>query len=167
MQARDIMEKNLITIPPEMSVRETAQLLSKHDLTALPVVDEKGEILGIISEADLVYRLAHPHLPPHIELLGGVIYLENPFEMKKEFRKLTAVTAREIMTEKVLTVPEDTDVSDVATLMIENNINGVPVLKGKKIVGMVTRHDIVMALAREPGKAPCEGDEDSKSPEAQ
>jgi CBS domain-containing protein len=148
MKARDIMEKNIISVPPDMSIKEVAKILSENDLTAVPVVDENNDVLGIVSEADLIYRLAHPHLPPHIELLGGVIYLENPFEMKQEIKKLTAITAGQIMTEKVLTITEDVEVEDIATMMIEKDINGVPVIGDNGLVGIVTRHDLVMSLAK-------------------
>lgn len=148
MKAKDIMETNVITIPPDMPVHEIAQTLSKNNMTALPVVDAEENIVGIVSESDLIYRLAHPHIPPHIELLGGIIYLENPFEMKQEFKKLMAITAKDLMTEKVLTVTEDADVEDIATLMVEKEINGVPVVKGGKIVGIVTRHDLIKALIK-------------------
>lgn len=160
MKARDIMEIDVITVPPDKPVKEVAKLLVQHDVTAIPVVDKDGTIMGIISEEDLIYRLAHPHLPPHIELLGGVIYLENPFEMKHELKKLTAITAGEIMTDKVLTVTGNAEIEDVATMMIENNVNGIPVVKEGKIMGIVTRHDIVMTLAKgEPGEKEEDTDE--------
>jgi len=161
MKVKDIMETNVITVPPDKPVKEVARLLAEHDVTAVPVVDDHGKILGIVSEEDLIYRLAHPCLPPHIELLGGVIYLENPFEMRQEFKKLTAITAGEIMTDKVLTVTGDAEIEDVATMMIENDINGIPVVKEGKITGIITRHDIVMTLARsEPGEKEEDDEED-------
>ncbi|MCD4783574.1 MAG: CBS domain-containing protein [Candidatus Eremiobacteraeota bacterium] len=165
MKVRDIMETVVITVPPDEPVKKVAKLLVQHDVTAIPVVDKYNKILGIVSEEDLVYRLAHPHLPPHIELLGGVIYLENPFEMKHELKKLTAITAGEIMTDKVFTVTGDAEVEDVATLMIENDVNGIPVVREGKILGIVTRHDIVMTLAKSEPNEENEKKEDKEESE--
>lgn len=148
MTAAEIMQTNLVTINPKMSVRHAAKILADNDMSAIPVVNDEGVLLGIVSESDLIHRLAHPHLPPYVEILGGVIYLENPFEMKKEFKKLTAITAEEIMTTKVATVSPDTDISNVATIMVEKNINGIPVVKDNKIIGIVTRHDLVLNMAK-------------------
>ncbi|MCE1245248.1 MAG: CBS domain-containing protein [Firmicutes bacterium] len=159
MKAKNIMEKNIVTISPDMPVKEVAKLLAEKDLTAVPVVDAKNDIIGIVSEADLIYRVAHPHLPAHVELLGGVIYLENPFELKQEMKKLTAITAGQIMTDKVLTITEDADIEDIATLMIEQDINGVPVIGEEGLVGIVTRHDLVLALAKPESETEPEEDE--------
>lgn len=151
MQAKDIMETAVISVHPDMPVKDVALILSKNDMTAVPVVDGENRILGIVSEADLIYRLAHPHLPAHIELLGSVIYLENPFEMKEEYKKLTAITARDIMTEKIYVVDDETDITDIATLMVEKNINGVPVVdfeQGNKLIGIVTKHDLIRAMSK-------------------
>ncbi len=148
MKVKDVMETDVITVKPDTSVRDVASLMSQHQLSALPVVDDEGRIIGIVSEKDLIYRLASPHLPPHIELLGGIIFLENPFEMKKEIEKMTAVSAKEIMTHQVLTVSPDTDVGEVATLMVEKDINGLPVVEEGKIIGIVTRHDLLLALSK-------------------
>lgn len=151
MKVREIMETDLITVRPDMSIREVAALMYEHELSALPVVGKDGKIVGIVSESDLIHRLARPHLPPHIELLGGIIYFENPFEMKKDLDRLTAVCVSQIMTEDVTTVSPDAEVEDAATIMLENDFNGLPVVEDEKIIGIVTRHDLLLALAS--GKA--------------
>lgn len=146
MLVKEVMETDVITAKPEMTIRKAARLLHKHDLTALPVVDKDDNIIGIVSESDLIYRLATPELPPHVELLGGVIYLENPFNMKHDLEKMAATTVEQIMTDEVETVTPDSPVENVANLMIHKDINGVPVVDDGKIVGIVTRHDLVDAL---------------------
>ncbi|MFP4499221.1 MAG: CBS domain-containing protein [Vulcanimicrobiota bacterium] len=148
MKAKDVMETEVLTVTPDMTVKEVAQYLYDNELSALPVVEDGGKIIGIVSEEDLIYRVSRPHIPPHIELLGGIIYLENPFEMKKELKKMSAVTAGEIMTTEVHSVAPDTDISEVAELMTEKDINGVPVVDNNKIVGIVTRHDLLKSLTR-------------------
>jgi amidohydrolase len=151
MLVREVMKRDIITVSPKMSVREVSCLLSRHGLSALPVVAPDGAIVGMVSEWDLIHRLARPHLPPHVELLGGIIFLENPFEMGRELEKLTAVNVEEIMTRSIFTVGPDTPVDEVASLMIKKDINGIPVVEGKRLVGIITRHDLLLALSAQNG----------------
>ncbi len=147
MLVREIMQTDIVTATPQMSIRRVARLLLTQNLSALPVTDPLGNVLGIVCERDLIYRLASPHLPPHIELLGGIIYLENPFEMKRELQKIKAVNVKDIMIEDVVTIEPDADVGEVATMMVERNLTGIPVVDGEKLLGIITRHDLLSALS--------------------
>jgi CBS domain-containing protein len=148
MNARDVMVTELITVEEDTPIHEAARLLEEHDISSVPVVGKHGMIIGMVSEGDLIYRLVRPHIPPHIEILGAVIYLENPFQLKKEMEKLKSFTAGEIMTKEVHYVSPDTDVSDIAALMIEEDVDAVAVVENNKLVGLVTRHDLLSALSR-------------------
>jgi CBS domain-containing protein len=148
MNARDVMKPELITVRGETLVREVAEILEKYDISSVPVVSDDGIVIGMVSEADLIYRLMRPHIPPHVEILGAVIYLENPFKFRKEMEKLKSFTAAEIMTKEVQRVSPDTDVSDIATLMVEHDVDAVAVVENQKIVGIITRHDLLTALSR-------------------
>lgn len=143
VKANQLMTRNVITVPPEMAVRDLAALLNQRGISGVPVVGPEQQLLGIVSKRDLIARVARPHLPPHIELLGGIIYLENPLEMKDEIRKMFGLTAADIMTRKVIAVDEETDLDEVARLMVEKKINRVPVTHGKVVVGIITRDDII------------------------
>jgi CBS domain-containing protein len=147
MFARDIMSRNVITVTRDTTIKEIARLLTEHKISGVPVVDGEGRVMGVVSEGDLIYQDKKLHTPAFLEILGGVIYLEDPKRVGQEMMKMTAAKAGEIMTTKVHTVKEDTPVTDIATLMIERQVNRVPVLDGQgKIAGIVSRQDIIKSL---------------------
>lgn len=115
MLAKDIMTKDVITVRPKTPVKEVSTLLVQHRISATPVVDKDGRVVGVVSEADL---------------------------MSKKGKE-----ARDIMSDAVISVPEDTTVSEVASTMITHSINRVPVMRGSEMVGIVSRADIVRAIA--------------------
>jgi CBS domain-containing protein len=146
--ARDIMTMNVITVHPDATVTDLAKLLQKHRISGVPVVNETGAIMGMVSEADLMMKIARPHLPAHIQLLGGIIYLESPAEMDSAMKKALAMQVSDIMTTRVIAVEEDDLVEDVANLMIEKRVNRVPVLDEGRLSGIITRADIIKTLVQ-------------------
>jgi len=147
MQASDLMTKDVVAVGPETQVSEIARLLSERHIGGVPVVDAEGKLRGVVSEADLVVRAARPHFPRYIPFLEGVIFLENPAHYEQAVQKMLAVTAADIMTEKVITASPTATLEELATLMTEHNINRVVITEGGRVVGIVTRGDIVRTLA--------------------
>ncbi len=147
MKVKDIMVKKVITLKPEMSIREVAKILFENAITGAPVVDKNKKVLGIITEYDLVYKKAKPHLPSYVMIFDSVLYLENPKRVERELKKILALKASEIMTEKVFTISPEDSIEDLATLIKEKHINPVPVTTNGKLVGIVSRADIVKLLA--------------------
>jgi CBS domain-containing protein len=147
MLAKEIMTKEVLTVSPQTSVQEVAKLLIEHKISGVPVVEE-GKLVGIVSEGDLIIKDTNLHIPSVINVLGSIIYLENPKKLEEEIKKITAVEVKDLMTKEVFTVQEDSDISEVATLMAEKRINRVPVVKGEEIVGIISRGDIVKSIAR-------------------
>jgi CBS domain-containing protein len=146
-ETRDLMTSEVITVTPETPVAEIAKILSERHISGVPVVDAAGKLCGIVSEADLVVRAARPHFPRYIPFLEGVIFLENPAHYEREVQKMLAVTAADIMTPKVVTAPPTASMEELATLMAEHNINRVVITEHDRVVGIVTRGDIVRNLA--------------------
>lgn len=146
MLAKDIMTHQVVTVTPDMLVPEVARLLIENRVSGLPVVNADHELIGIVSEGDLISKEASLKTPPILSLLGGFIYLESPNRFETELRKVTAVKVKDLMTRKVIAVSEDTPVSEVASIMVEKRINRVPVLRHKKLVGIITRADIVQSF---------------------
>jgi CBS domain-containing protein len=144
--ARDIMTKDVVTVSPQTTVAEIAALLTQHNIAGVPVVDEDRHVLGVVTEADLLVRSARPHFPHYIQLLEGFVFLESPKRFDEEVRKMIAMTAEEIMTRDVITCSPDAGVEDVATLMVDRNVNRIMVTEGDRLVGIVTRADIVKTL---------------------
>jgi CBS domain-containing protein len=155
--AKDIMTTEVITATPRTTVGEIAALLTKHGIAGLPVVDEERRVLGVVTEADLVVRSARPHFPHYIQLLDGFVFLESPKRFDEEVRKIIAMSAEEIMTKEVVTCAPDASVEDVATLMVDRNINRIIVVENDRLVGIVTRADIVKTLRAEEAPPPESG----------
>lgn len=149
MQVSQIMRQPVITVDAKTPVKEIAKKLIQNDLTGMPVV--KGdEVIGMVTEADLIMQRATIHMPTYISMLSSFLYLENPDNVSEELRKILGITAEEIMTKEVITIRDNTDVTDLATLFEDEHVNPVPVIDGKsRLVGIVSRADIVRLLARD------------------
>jgi CBS-domain-containing membrane protein len=144
MLVRDIMTQEVITVRRDARVAAIARLFRKHAVSGLPVVDDKGAVVGIITEKDLIARHARPHFPHYVRLLDSVIYLERPKRYEDSMRHILATTAGELMTAPVRTVGPDTDVQDLAALMVEEGVNPVPVLDEEgRMIGIVSRTDVL------------------------
>lgn len=147
MLAKEIMSSNVITVTRETTVSEVAKLLVEHKVSGLPVVDEESRVIGMVSEGDLIHQDKKLHTPAFLEILGGIIYLENPQRVAQDLQKMTASKVAEIMTPKVYTVKEDTTVESIATIMVERQVNRIPVVDtGGRLVGIVSRQDLVKAM---------------------
>lgn len=147
MLGRDLMTRDVVTVASDTTVQELARLLLEHKISGLPVVDKEGRIIGIVSEGDLVYQDKKLHMPAFLEILGGVVYLENPNRLGQDLMKMTAAKVGDLMTTRVYTVKEDTSVEEIATIMVEKKVNRVPVVDGAgKLVGIVSRQDLIKAM---------------------
>ncbi|MBS3900152.1 MAG: CBS domain-containing protein [Dethiobacter sp.] len=147
MLAREVMTRDVVTVTLAASVTEVARLLVEHKVSGLPVVDEKHRVVGMITEGDLIYKDKKVHMPAFLEILGGVIYLENPQRIVNDLKKMTATKVAEVMTNKVYTVKEDASMEDIATIMVERQVNRLPVVdQDGKLVGIISRQDLVKAM---------------------
>ena len=113
MKAKDIMTHDPITIGPKTNIREIAEILTTHNISGLPVVGEDGAVLGIVSEGDLMRKEIAPKTPDVLSILGAIIYYNGLKEYQQAFRKMSATTAEEIMTDRVVTVQQHEEVSQV------------------------------------------------------
>ncbi len=147
LKAKDIMTKQVITVAPDTPVKEVAKTLWEHRINGVPVVDENGDIVGIVTEADLIDQNKKIHIPTAIFFLDSLIFLENPKKLDQEIKKMVGTTAADVCTKKVITVDEDTPVEEIATIMAEKRINTIPVTKNGKLVGIIGRGDVIRAMA--------------------
>jgi CBS domain-containing protein len=135
MRAKDIMTTPVVTVSPGTSVKEVAALLLQNAISAVPVVDEHEELVGIVSEADLVPLETTPDPRSRI--------LRIPRRAEP-----VPTTAAEVMTRAVVTLPEEVDASEVARLMLDKHVKRIPIVSGKRVVGIVARRDLLRVLAR-------------------
>lgn len=159
MLARDVMTTSIVFASPQMSVREAAHLLAEHSISAAPVADANGNLLGIISEGDLMRR--HEIGTGARERSWWLEFLMSTRELANEYVKEHAHAVSDLMTTEVVTVSEDTPLAEVAELLERHRIKRVPVLKDGKVTGLVSRGDLVRALA-----SSSEGDEQASAARA-
>jgi acetoin utilization protein AcuB len=132
MFVRDRMSSPAVTITPDTPLQDALDLMHKHQFRRLPVVDDKGKLIGIVSERDLLYAS-----PPPATLRSGL----------KPNRLLADLQTAEIMTREVLTTRPDTFVEDAARLMVENKVGGLPVVdKDNQVIGVITETDVFRAF---------------------
>jgi CBS domain-containing protein len=146
---RDIMDATPATVTPDTPVDEVIALLRQHELPGVPVVDGEGRCVGMVTEADLVLPddQGDLHLPHYINLFGGTVFLEPLSRFEDRLRKAFASTAADMMTEDPDTVAPDTTVQEAARLIHESGHNRLPVVEDGRLVGVVTRLDVLGALA--------------------
>ena len=158
MRAGDIMTEDVTTVSEGATIGEAARLMAEKGVGGLPVTDVKGQVVGIITERDLLWRAQELRPPTFVPIMGAFIYLENPERFQRDLRKAISMSVRDVMTRRVITVGEDATVEDVARIMVDKDINRVPVMKEGRLVGIVARADVVGAILGEEAKGGGEGD---------
>jgi CBS domain-containing protein len=144
MKARDIMVSHVITIGPELELKAVANTLAANGISAVPVVAINGDIVGIISEGDLMRRVAsgaERRRSWWLELFSSAE------QQTAEFTKSYGRKAKDVMTREVITVEPDAPLQQSASLLEQHGIKRVPVVKDGRLVGIVSRANLVQALA--------------------
>lgn len=144
--ARDIMTTDVIAVHPDDDVEKVAALLLKHRISGMPVLDDKGKLVGVVTEGDLIFRQKQVRAPLHVVILDSLIYLEKPQRFMDEIKRTAAFKVGDLMSTKLHTVGPDTPLQTLATKMVERRINRVPVVDADgKLIGLISRQDIVKA----------------------
>jgi CBS domain-containing protein len=146
----EIMDRDPATVSPRDDVSSLIKLLREHELHGVPVVEEDGTLVGIVTENDLVLRSddSSLHLPHYFELFGGVVFLEPLQHLEDKLRKAFATKVEEMMTADVDTLTPQASVHQAARLISKTGHNRLPIVEGTKLVGVVTRVDALDALTR-------------------
>jgi CBS domain-containing protein len=142
MKAKDVMTTKVATVGPDMPVNAIAALLLERHISAVPVIDDDRRILGIVSEGDLMRRGETERRPS-----WWLAAFSNAEELAREFTKTRGIRAKDVMTREVLTVTEETPIATIAELLEKRRIKRVPVVRDGRIVGIVSRADLLRALA--------------------
>jgi CBS domain-containing protein len=144
MRAMDVMTTNVITVDPDTSVQALATLLSERGISGVPVVDREGRVVGIVTEGDLLHRAETGTERRRLRWLDAFAADQ---VAARDYIKSHGRTVREIMTREVISVNDTTDLADIATLLETKRIRRVPVLRDGSLVGIVSRANLVRALA--------------------
>ncbi len=146
MKVKEIMTKDVITLKPDVNVKEALQILFKRQISGLPVIDEENKLLGMFTEKDVLTYI----LPSYIDTVGKFVYEENPKSTKKKLADLDTIKVNQIMRKEVVTVLEDATLCEVARIMLTQKARRLPILNSAgKVIGIVARGDVAKALIKE------------------
>lgn len=152
MLAKDIMNKDVITIREDSTIEDAALILTENNISGAPVVNKKGLLAGMVTEEDLLHQETNPRSPAFLNILGAFIYIKGLERYREDFKKLAATKASEIMTKNVITAGGDMTIEQVAALMIDHGIKRLPVVENNTtILGIISRADIIKTLAKKSG----------------
>jgi CBS domain-containing protein len=161
MRAMDVMVRDVATTSPDEDVAHVIELWAKHDASSMPVVDANGKVVGMIGELDLIRRSeigTEKHHPWWVEAITPASTLAD------EFAKSHGRRVGEVMSTRVVSATEDTPLSEIANLLEKHRIKRVPILRDGKLVGMVSRSNLIQALASShPQAHAAESDRDIRS----
>jgi CBS domain-containing protein len=147
----EIMDDAPVTVSPDDDVERVIRLLREHELPGVPVVTDGDRLVGIVTESDLVLRAddADLHLPHYFELFGGVVFLEPLKHLEDKLRKAFATKVSEMMTLDVRTITPTASLHEAARVISSSGHNRLPVTDDGRLVGVVTRVDVLAALSGE------------------
>lgn len=146
LTAGDIMTTEVHTVHQDAEIKVLASMFVEHNVNAMPVLDDDGMLVGMVTQTDLVEQGKPLHIPTVISLFDWVIYLESPKNFSEQVRKVTARKVGEICAKDMVTCATDTSVAAVASLMVDNKVHLVPVVTDGKMVGVVARLDIIRTM---------------------
>src|SRR5690349_14321871 len=145
MKARDVMVSPVITVMPNATVKEVAQSLQQHHISALPVVDAAGQLIGIVSESDLMRRADLGTERQRSRWLSALFVDEE--RLAAEYVRAHGRKVADVMTKRVITAAPDTSLNEIASLLEKHGIKRVPILENGALVGIVSRANLIQALA--------------------
>lgn len=148
LTAFDIMTARVITVPPEMPVEKLAAVLLENNIGGAPVVDKDNNLLGVVTESDLIDQAKNVHIPTVVSILDSFVFLESPERMDKEILKMAGRTVGDICSRTLITVNEGTPLSEIATIMSEKKVHTLPVLANGVLTGVIGKGDLIKAMSQ-------------------
>ncbi len=149
-KVKDIMTKEVIAVSPDTEIVSAAKILLENRINGMPVIDAFGRLVGIICQSDLVAQQKGIPIPSLFTLLESYIPLTSIKRIDKEMEKIAALTVKEAMTLEPVTVSPETDIEEVAKLMVDKKYHTLPVVDGGKVVGIVGKEDVLKTLLSGP-----------------
>jgi len=144
--ARDIMEKNVITVSAETDILNAVNIFIEKKINGLPVVDKDKNLKGILCQSDLIFKQKKADKEPVISMFDNIVSLSSIKQWNKDLNKIEAVTVEQAMTENPVTAEPDTPVSEIAALMVDKHFHTLPVVKDKKLIGVIGKEDMLRVL---------------------
>ncbi len=145
--ARDIMTRDIITVTRETSIQDLSRIFMEKGVNGLPVVDEDGNVVGVVTQGDLIEQKKQLHIPTVIALFDWVMPLESEKKFEADVKRMTAAKVGDIYHKGAVTVEADADLTEVATVMAEEDVHTLPVVEDGRLVGIIGKLDIIRGFA--------------------
>ncbi len=146
IKAKDIMEKNVITMNPQTGIKEAARILLENHINGAPVIDYDGQVVGIICQSDLIAQQKKLNMPSVFAFLDGFIPMGSIKHMEAEIKKMSAMTVEDAMTPAPEAVTPEASIEEVAGLIVDKRFHTIPVIENEKLVGVIGKEDILKTL---------------------
>ncbi len=144
--ARDIMTRDVVTVKTDQLISDLSKLFLENHFNGVPVLDDDGKLVGVVTQGDLIEQNKNLHIPTVIALFDAVLFLESEKKFEDDVKKLTGSKIEDIYHKNPVTVSPDTDINEITTLMAEKDIHTLPVLDGDKLVGIIGKKDVIQAM---------------------
>lgn len=146
IKAEDIMETKVISVSPDTEIAKAVKILLNNHINGVPVVNDKEELVGILCQSDLIFQQKELPIPPIFAILDSIIPLSSSKKLKDTLKKISAATVDQAMIENPVGVAANTPISEIATLMVEKHFHTIPVVDGKKLLGIIGKEDVLKTL---------------------
>lgn len=148
LTVKDVMRREVPVAAPTTAIAELARLMVEHRVPGVPILDN-DQLVGIVTEADLIEREASVDFPEVVTFFDAIVYPDVGDPLEDELRHVLATTAKDLMSAPVISIRDYATLSELATLMVQRRINPVPVVDDeRRIIGLATRSGLVEAIAR-------------------
>lgn len=154
MKVKEVMTKKIVSLSPDETVADAVEKFAKHRISGCPVIDDRGQVIGIMTETNILeslkthYRELKMKVPP--ETIIGISFVEiaKKKEVMKAFEEISSTPVSKVMTRGVSTAGPEDELEDVIQIMVRNDVNRIPITEKNVLVGMVTRGDIIRAVQK-------------------
>lgn len=141
------MTLDVVTVKKDQPISDLSKLFIENHFNGVPVLDDTGKVVGVVTQGDLIEQNKNLHIPTVIALFDAVLFLDSEKKFEDDVKKLTGSKIEDIYHKNPITVSPDTDLNEIITLMAEKDVHTLPVLDGDKLVGIIGKRDIIRALA--------------------
>ena len=145
--ASDIMTQDVVTVNKNQPISDLAIIFIENHFNGVPVLDNTGKVVGVVTQGDLIEQNKNLHIPTVIALFDAVLFLESEKKFEDDLKKLTGSKIEDIYHKNLITVSPDTDLNEIITLMAEKDIHTLPVLDGDKLIGIIGKRNIIREMA--------------------
>ena len=146
MHVRSLMTRDVLTVHTDTPVSDVARLMYEHGVSGVPVLDAQERMVGVITETDLIVRNGRLEMPLFLQILDAFVPLERPSHLRSRLQHMLGTHAEDVMSRDPHTIAPDAEVEDLVDLMVKRGANPVPVVEGSRIVGIVSRSDLVRMM---------------------